>query len=97
MFGLMLGNAFKLALQEIRRNILRSFLTTLGIIIGVAAVITMVPLGKGATAQVTEQIASVGSNLLIINRGQGFGPGRARTSAPAFTRADAEAIPDEMP
>src|SRR5690554_7594798 len=92
MFGLMLGNAFKLALQEIRRNILRSFLTTLGIIIGVAAVITMVTLGKGATAQVTEQIASLGSNLLMINRGQGFGPGRDRMSAPAFTLADAEEI-----
>ena len=96
MFGLMLGNAFKLALQEIRRNILRSFLTTLGIIIGVAAVITMVTLGKGATAQVTEQIASLGSNLLMINRGQGFGPGRDRMSAPAFTLADAEAVRNEI-
>ncbi|QQD22939.1 FtsX-like permease family protein [Venatoribacter cucullus] len=93
---MMLGNAFKLALQEIRRNILRSFLTTLGIIIGVAAVITMVTLGKGATAQVTEQIASLGSNLLMINRGQGFGPGRDRMSAPAFTLADAEAVRNEI-
>src|SRR5690606_13815313 len=96
MFGLMLGNAFKLALQEIRRNILRSFLTTLGIIIGVAAVITMVTLGKGATAQVTEQIASLGTNLLMINRGQGFGPGRDRQNAPAFTLADVEAVRNEI-
>lgn len=96
MFTLMLGNAFKLALQEIRRNLLRSFLTTLGIIIGVAAVITMVSLGKGATAQVTEQVASLGTNLLMINRGQGFGPGRDRMSAPAFTLADVEAVRNEV-
>lgn len=92
----MLGNAFKLALQEIRRNILRSVLTTLGIIIGVAAVITMVTLGKGATAQVTAQVASLGSNLLMVNRGQGFGPGRDRMAAPAFKLEDVDAIRSEV-
>lgn len=96
MFRLMLGNAFKLALQEIRRNLLRSFLTTLGIIIGVAAVITMVSLGKGATAQVTEQVASLGTNLLMVNRGQGFGGGRDRMTAPAFKLEDVEAIRHEV-
>lgn len=96
MFKQMLGNAFKLAIQEIRRNLLRSFLTTLGIIIGVAAVITMVTLGRGATAQVTEQVASLGSNLLMVNRGQGFGHGRDRQSGPAFTLADVEAIRGEV-
>ncbi|MDW7758829.1 MAG: ABC transporter permease, partial [Desulfuromonadales bacterium] len=59
----MLWNAFVLALREIRRNVMRSFLTVLGIVIGVAAVIVMVTLGGGATAQVTDQIASLGSNL----------------------------------
>ncbi|MBE0483957.1 MAG: ABC transporter permease [Bacterioplanes sp.] len=92
----MFGNALKLALQAIRRNVLRSFLTTLGIIIGVAAVITMVTLGKGATAQVTAQVASLGSNLLMINRGQGFGPGRDRVSSPAFTLDDIDAIEREV-
>lgn len=96
MFNLMLANAFKLALQEIRRNILRSFLTTLGIIIGVAAVITMVTLGRGATAQVTEQVASLGSNLLMVNPGQGWGGGRHRQSAPAFELADVDAIASEI-
>lgn len=96
MFSLMFGNAFKLALQEIRRNLLRSFLTTLGIIIGVAAVITMVTLGRGATAQVQEQVSSLGSNLLMINRGQGFGHGRDRQSAPAFVLDDSEAVRIEI-
>ena len=52
-----------LALREIRRNVLRSSLTILGIIIGVAAVITMVTIGGGATVQVANQIRSLGSNL----------------------------------
>lgn len=96
MFRQMLANAFKLAVQEIRRNLLRSFLTTLGIIIGVAAVITMVTLGRGATLQVTEQVASLGSNLLMVNRGQGFGHGRDRRSAPSFELADIDAVRSEV-
>lgn len=62
----MWGTTLILALREIRRHLMRSFLTTLGIIIGVAAVITMVTLGKGATANIEEQISSLGSNVLII-------------------------------
>ena len=62
----MLGATFLLALREIRRHLLRSFLTTLGIIIGVAAVITMVTLGRGLTADVQEDIAGLGSNVFII-------------------------------
>ncbi|MGB3166937.1 MAG: ABC transporter permease [Alteraurantiacibacter sp.] len=55
-----------LALREIRRHLLRSFLTTLGIIIGVAAVITMVTLGRSVTAGVQDDIAGLGSNVLIV-------------------------------
>jgi len=62
----MWGTTLILALKEIRRHLLRSFLTTLGIIIGVMAVITMVTLGKGATQDITEQISALGSNVLII-------------------------------
>ena len=62
----MWGTTFVLALREIRRHLMRSFLTTLGIIIGVSAVITMVTLGKGATEDITEQISALGSNVLII-------------------------------
>ncbi len=87
----MLWNALLLALREIRRNVLRSFLTVLGIVIGVASVITMVNLGSGATAKVTEQIASLGSNLLIVRAGQRLGPGMREAAAP-FKLADAQAI-----
>jgi len=55
-----------LALREIRRHLLRSFLTTLGIIIGVAAVITMVTLGRSVTANVQDDIAGLGSNVFIV-------------------------------
>jgi putative ABC transport system permease protein len=93
----MLGNAFVLALREIRRNVLRSTLTILGIVIGVGAVITMVTIGEGATAQVQADIQKLGSNMLQVFRGQGFGGGGARSSAPPFSIADVEAIRDEIP
>ncbi len=85
----MIGNALLLAFRTIRRNTMRSFLTILGIVIGVAAVIIMVTLGSGATVQVTEQIASMGSNLLMVVPGQ-MGP--MRGAAPPFKLADGEAI-----
>ncbi|MBO9601829.1 MAG: ABC transporter permease [Novosphingobium sp.] len=62
----MLGTTLLLALAEIRRHLLRSFLTTIGIIIGVSAVITMVTLGNGATASIKEQISALGSNVFIV-------------------------------
>ncbi|MCK9293591.1 MAG: ABC transporter permease [Desulfobulbaceae bacterium] len=92
----MLTNTLLLALREIRRNVLRSFLTILGIVIGVAAVIVMVTIGSGATAQVTEQIASLGSNLLMVRVGQHMGPGQT-TAAPPFDLDDSQAILREIP
>ena len=86
----MLWNTILLALRAIRRNLLRSFLTVLGIVIGVAAVITMVTLGNGATRSVTDQISAMGSNLLIVIPGQRFGPGG--DNAPRFKIADADAV-----
>ncbi|WNO54447.1 ABC transporter permease [Stakelama saccharophila] len=62
----MFGTTLVLAFREIRRHLMRSFLTTLGIIIGVAAVITMVTLGNGVSAQVKQQISSLGSNVLMV-------------------------------
>jgi len=91
----MLANALLLALRELRRNMMRSFLTMLGIIIGVAAVITLVTLGSGATRQVTAQIASLGSNLLMITAGKRMGPGQI-SGAPLFKVVDAEAIAREV-
>ena len=86
----MIGNAFVLAVRAIRRNLLRSSLTVLGIVIGVAAVITMVTIGKGATARVTADISQLGANLLIVRPGQRVG--MQRTEAPQFKLADAEAV-----
>jgi putative ABC transport system permease protein len=88
----MLGPTFVLAVREIRRHLLRSFLTVLGIVIGVAAVVTMVTLGNGATAAVQEQIAGLGVNLLQIRPGQGFGRGGGGPPPPDFQVADVDAI-----
>ena len=92
----MIWNAFLLALRELRRNVLRSILTMLGIIIGVAAVIILVTLGSGATRSITEQISSLGSNLLMVTPGKRMGPGSSAGAAP-FKLADAEAILREVP
>ena len=87
-------NTLLLALREIRRNLLRSFLTMLGIVIGVSAVITMVTLGNGATSAIQSQIASLGSNLLMVRPGQRLGPGGG--GGPAFNVADVEAIAGQI-
>ncbi len=92
----MLLNALLLALRAIRRNLMRSFLTVLGVVIGVAAVITMVTLGNGATRMVSDQISSLGSNLLILRPGQQLGPGRDSAGAPNFRMADVEAIQTQI-
>ncbi len=94
----MLLNTLFLALRSIRRNLLRSFLTILGIVIGVSAVITMVTLGNGATLAVQQQISSLGSNLLQVRPGQRLGPGGpgGGGSVPAFKEADAAAIVSQI-
>jgi len=89
-------NTLGLALREIRRNLLRSFLTILGIVIGVAAVITMVTVGRGATQAVSDQITSLGTNLLMVRPGQRMGPGRDAAGSPPFRQADAEAIAAQL-
>jgi putative ABC transport system permease protein len=96
-YKLMFWETILLAQREIRRNVLRSSLTILGIVIGVAAVITMVTLGGGVTAQVTSDIAKLGSNLLQVRPGQGFrGPGGIRSGSTNFKIADADAIAEEV-
>jgi putative ABC transport system permease protein len=85
-----------LAIREISRHKLRSFLTVLGIVIGVAAVVTMVTLGKGATAAVAQQISSLGANILQIRPGQGFGRGGGGPQAPDFDMDDVTAIQDQV-
>ncbi|KPF52453.1 MULTISPECIES: ABC transporter permease [Rhizobium/Agrobacterium group] len=92
----MFFETLKLALRAIRRNLLRSFLTVLGVVIGVAAVIAMVTIGNGTTAQVTAEISKLGTNLLFVRPGQ-FGPGRAATDAKKFTIRDLDAIREQIP
>ncbi len=91
----MIWSTFLLALRAIRRNLLRSFLTILGIVIGVSAVITMVTLGDGATKAISDRISSLGTNLLTVRPGQrlaGFG----FLGAPAFKLDDAEALKSQI-
>ncbi|MFZ1980388.1 MAG: ABC transporter permease [Smithella sp.] len=91
----MFWNTLLLALRELRRNVMRSILTILGIVIGVAAVIIMVTIGSGATLQVGQQIASMGSNLLMVTPGKRLGPGQSTGNIP-FKQSDAEAIVKEV-
>jgi putative ABC transport system permease protein len=90
--------SLQIALRALRVNKLRSALTTLGIIIGVSAVIAMVAVGSGAKAQITEHIASMGSNLLIVRSGSSTSGGMRMGSGtvPTLTVDDAEAILNEI-
>jgi putative ABC transport system permease protein len=90
----MIWNAFLLALREIRNNLLRAGLTTLGIVIGVSAVILMVTLGAGANQKVTGEFASLGNNLLVLLPGQPNGP---PTATVPFDIAVVEKIQREIP
>ena len=93
----MLTNAFLIAIKEIKRNILRSFLTILGIVIGVASVIAMVMIGDGTTANVKESISKLGTNMLTLRVGQERrGPPREDNSAKPFTEGDISAIKNEV-
>jgi len=87
----MLGSTLLLALREIRRHILRSILTTLGIIIGVAAVVTMVTLGNGVTASVQEEISSLGASNFIV-----FPVRTDRGTIRPFDEADVKAVEQQI-
>jgi putative ABC transport system permease protein len=90
--GAILGEA----LRAMRANRLRSFLTMLGMIIGVGAVILMLAIGQGAQAMVAESIASMGSNLFIVLSGSSTSGGQrmGAASVPTLTLDDAQAIAD---
>lgn len=88
----MFWTTLTLALRSIARHKLRSFLTTLGIIIGVAAVVTMVTLGQATTKAVQASISSLGNNILQVRPGQGFGRGGGGPRPADFKTEDVEAI-----
>ena len=92
-----LAATIKISLRALRVNKMRSALTMLGIIIGVAAVITMLAVGKGAQSKIAEQISAVGSNLIIVLPGSTTAGGirLASGSFQNLTRADADAIRNE--
>jgi putative ABC transport system permease protein len=87
----MLWTTIILSLREIRRHLLRSFLTVLGVVIGVTAVVTMVTLGHAASRSVQSQVSSLGSNLLTVLPGQGNGRGGGVQPQP-FKIEDVDAI-----
>ncbi len=89
----MFWNAFIIALREIRRNLTRAFLTVLGVVIGVAAVVTMVTLGRGATEQVKAPISNRGRTLRVLRPGQGWWSG----GAPQFSMKDVEMVREQVP
>jgi putative ABC transport system permease protein len=92
---------FRIAFRALARNKMRSALTMLGIVIGVSAVIAMVSIGQGAQAQVQEQIANVGTNLLFVGAGSqnvgGVRSGTGATNSNTLTVEDIEAIRREIP
>ncbi len=91
----MLVSTFFMALRELRRNVMRSVLTTLGIVIGVGAVIALVTLGEGATRKVTSDISNMGVNMLTVSPGADR-RGGASVSAGPLTLDDARAIEHEI-
>jgi len=90
---MLIGEIIGVALSAIRANKLRSFLTMLGIIIGIAAVITMVSLGEGARRRVAAQLQTLGTNVLTVNPGQQF-MGRVDRGDNKLTAKGAQAIVD---
>src|SRR5882762_7015883 len=90
---------FVVAVKALRRNAMRTALTALGMIIGVAAVIVMVAIGTGASASIQSQIQSAGSNIVMVTAGSGgFGPVRQGQGAvTTLTAEDAHAIRREVP
>ena len=88
----MILNAILLAFRALRRNVMRSLLTMLGIVIGVAAVITVATLGAGASDSITSQVSSLGDKLLFITPGaEERGPQSGSAIRP-FTRRDSDAL-----
>lgn len=94
-----LESTFKIALRSLRVNKMRSILTSLGIIIGVSAVIIMLAVGEGAKAKISKQVESMGSNLLLVMSGSSTANGVrvGGGSQPTLTIGDAEAILKDCP
>jgi putative ABC transport system permease protein len=89
---MLIGETVRVAFQSIRSNKLRAMLTMLGVIIGVAAVITVVAMGSGAQKVVQDRINALGANLVTVNPGQGMSMGAARSDGAPMYLKDADAL-----
>jgi putative ABC transport system permease protein len=92
----MIWTLVKLSLEEIRRNVLRSFLTTLGIVIGVASIIIVLALGNGATQSIRDQIGSLGAGIVLIQPRQPQTAGSAGEALRFFKESDVAAIREQL-
>ncbi len=85
-------NNIRIALRALKANKMRSSLTVLGIVIGVAAVVALLSIGKGATQGITDQVEGMGTNLVTITSSRRFGPGSSSASTGSLLYSDYEAI-----
>lgn len=90
-----LGEAFRMALLAMNAHRLRTFLTMLGIIIGIASVVSVVALGNGSQQQILKNISSLGTNTITVFQGRGFGDNSKTSQAKTLRPADAEALAEQ--
>jgi len=90
-------NNIRIALRALRSNMLRSSLTVLGIVIGVAAVVALLAIGRGATSNITSQVENMGTNLITVSTSRSFRPGMSGSSQSAtLFLKDYEAIAEKV-
>src|SRR5262245_14681659 len=87
----------RIAFRALRKNKMRASLTVLGVVIGIAAVTTMVSIGEGAGALVQGQLQSLGTNVVLVFPGSSQSGGVRETTVPTLTSADSDAIVRECP
>ncbi len=90
-----LAEAFRMALLAMNAHRMRTFLTMLGIIIGIASVVSVVALGNGSQKQILENISSLGTNTITVFQGRGFGDNSKTAQVKTLVPADAEALAEQ--
>lgn len=90
-----LGEAFRMALLAMNAHRMRTFLTMLGIIIGIASVVSVVALGNGSQKQILENISSLGTNTITVFQGRGFGDNSRSSQSKTLIPADADALSEQ--
>ncbi|QNH50814.1 MacB family efflux pump subunit [Acinetobacter venetianus] len=90
-----LGEAFRMALLAMNAHRMRTFLTMLGIIIGIASVVSVVALGNGSQKQILENISSLGTNTITVYQGRGFGDNSRASQTKTLVPADGEALAEQ--